>query len=142
MEKNNQSGFSLIELLLVVTIIGIISAIGIPSLRKGIRSADNSSAFGTMRTIATTQVGYYSSNNRFARLNELSNTLSNLGTPSGSPLGTTFTRGKFLIQMIPLMPTDDELKVGYIITATGPSDSGTPFVFKVSQTGEIVQITP
>jgi prepilin-type N-terminal cleavage/methylation domain-containing protein len=142
MKKNNQSGFSLIELLLVVTIIGVISAIGVPSLRKGIKAADNGSTFATMRTMATTQVGYYSSNGRFARLSELNNILQSLGSPSGSPSGTSFTRGRFLLEMSPMTPTDAQLKIGYIITATGPSDGGTPYVFKVSQTGEIVQITP
>jgi type IV pilus assembly protein PilE len=138
MKKNNQSGFSLIELLLVITILGVISAIGVPSLQKGIKAADNVSAFGTMRTIATIQVGYYSSNGRFARLSELTNTVKNLGTPSGS----SYVRGRFVLEMSPLSPTDAELKVGYTITATGPSDGGTPYVFRVSQTGQVVQITP
>ncbi len=138
MKKNNQNGFSLIELLLVVTIIGTISAIGVPSLQKGIKAADNGSTFATMRTIATTQVGFYSNNGRFARLSELNNTLKSLGTVSGNG----YQKGRFLLEMSPLTPTDAELKIGYIITATGPSDGGTPYVFKVSQTGEIVQITP
>jgi prepilin-type N-terminal cleavage/methylation domain-containing protein len=138
MKKNSQSGFSLIELLLVVTIIGVISAIGVPSLQKGIKAADNGSTFATLRTIATTQVGFYSNNGRFARLSELTNTLKSLGTPSGN----TYIRGRFTLEMSPQTPTDAELKIGYTITATGPSDGGTPYVFKVSQTGEIVQITP
>ena len=140
MRKNDQSGFSLIELLLVITIIGVISAIGVPSLQKGVRAAENGSAFATLRTIATTQVGFYSSNGRFARLSELNNTLKNLGTPSNS--GSGYIRGNFDYEMSPLTPTDAQLKDGYTITATGPGGSGTPYLFKVSQTGEIVQITP
>lgn len=138
MKKNNQSGFSLIELLLVVTIIGTISAIGVPSLQKGIKAADNGSTFATMRTIATTQVGYYSNNGRFARLSEINNIIKSLGTASGN----SYIKGRFTLEMSPLTPTDAELKDGYSITATGPNDGGTPFVFRVTQTGQVIQITP
>jgi type IV pilus assembly protein PilA len=137
MKKNNQEGFSLIELLLVVTIIGVISAIGVPSLQKGIKAVDNGSTFATLRTIATTQVGYYSTNGRFARLSELNSTLKSLGTASGN----SYVKGRFTLEMSPLTPTDAELKVGYTVTATGPND-GTQYIFKVSQTGEIIQLTP
>src|SRR5688572_19924742 len=63
MGNRNENGFSLVELLLVVVIIGIIAAIGIPALQKGVKAAENGSTFGVMRTIASTQLNFYSSNN-------------------------------------------------------------------------------
>jgi general secretion pathway protein G len=48
---SNEKGFSLIELLLVVVIIGIVAALAVPALQKGIRSAENGTTFATMRTI-------------------------------------------------------------------------------------------
>ncbi len=58
---NRQKGFSLIELLIVVSIILIIAAIAIPNLLRAKISANESSAAASVRTIGTAQVSYSTS---------------------------------------------------------------------------------
>ncbi len=54
----NQKGFSLIELLIVVVIIGIIAAIAIPNLLAARRSANEGSAISALRTLLGAQMTY------------------------------------------------------------------------------------
>jgi type IV pilus assembly protein PilA len=59
--KNNNKGFSLLELLIVVAIILIIATIAIPSLLRSRQAANESAAVANVRTLNTAQVTYLSS---------------------------------------------------------------------------------
>jgi type IV pilus assembly protein PilA len=56
--RTRQKGFSLIELLIVVAIILIISAIAVPNLLRSRMAANEASAVGSIRTINTSAIMY------------------------------------------------------------------------------------
>ncbi|HLA95375.1 MAG TPA: prepilin-type N-terminal cleavage/methylation domain-containing protein [Pyrinomonadaceae bacterium] len=138
-KRNNQKGFSLVELLVVVVIIGIVAALAIPALQKGIRAAENGTTFATMRSISSTQVMFFSQNNRFGRLPEIQ---AMMGNGIGTTLPDSVVRGRYVFQMTPVTPTDNELKTEYVITATRSVSDDIVYKYELTQSGKIKQILP
>ena len=130
-------GFSLIELLIVVSIILIIAAIAIPGLMKARISANQASAVESMRTILTAETSYQTSYGTYAP------TILALGSAGPCPPGTTPTAAQycFIDQTLSGATTPATGKSGYFFTyaiAAGNfafTLNGDPVV--INQTGDL-----
>lgn len=138
--KKNESGFSLIEILIVFVIIGILAILTFPYANKAKGAAEYNNAFATMKTMVAAQYNFYSQNSRYARLDELNTAqFGALGTVSGSPI--TLRRGNFTFQMSPDTPTDVQLRDHFTITATKPAmGADAPVVIQVNERGYITPV--
>ena len=140
MRNRKEEGFSLIELLCVVVIIGVIAALAVPALMKARLGAENGTTFATLRSVNSTEVSFFSSNGRFGRLSEVNPIMSN---GIGALTGNQIIRGKyFVFEMTPANPTDQELKDGFVITARRAISTDSIYQYELTQTGEIKQIFP
>jgi prepilin-type N-terminal cleavage/methylation domain-containing protein len=64
-------GFSLVETVLVVAIVGLLAAIAVPGLIASLRSAREVRAISNCRAVGSAQVAYFAVHNRFGIFNNL-----------------------------------------------------------------------
>ncbi len=65
-KMNNQKGFSLIELMISVAILGIIAAVAVPSFTSFMTKTRRADAITILTDVASEQQRFFSDNNRYA----------------------------------------------------------------------------
>ncbi|HEX8635344.1 MAG TPA: type II secretion system protein [Pyrinomonadaceae bacterium] len=66
-----QRGFSLLEVLIVVAIIGVVAALAVPNFVNSRQAAHNASAFSSLRLIHSAQIAYRARFDQYGDLTEL-----------------------------------------------------------------------
>ncbi|MGF1750340.1 pilin [Vibrio cionasavignyae] len=110
-KTNKQQGFTLVELMIVVAIIGILSAVAIPAYKDYVNKSEAASALATMKSLITPAELLIQDNGKLSSavstlgITKDSNTLGKIETADKS-ITFTFNSGSLLNKKITLARDD------------------------------------
>ena len=130
-QLENARGFTLVELMVVILIIGVLAAVAIPILRGHTDSVKWSEGKATMGSIATALRAYIvESGASFSRRP----TASQLGFSSGDLEGAYFTSRSYWWVII------DDDPIRYLIIARAPRGIRSPVLVILDQSGQFSEL--
>ncbi|MGC9402486.1 pilin [Vibrio genomosp. F10 str. 9ZC157] len=122
--NKKQKGFTLIELMIVVAIIGVLSAIAVPAYQDYVKKTEFASALGTMKSLVTPAELYYQEEGSLSVA--VDTLLGAIGTKTdASSLGTIGVESGALTFTFQSSAVPASTKITYTRSATGWSCSTT-----------------
>lgn len=143
LEKAEQSGFSLIELLMAVAIIGLIVAIAMPRVAGARQKANEASAVASLRAIVAAESIYqvtYPAQGYSPTLNNLGSNGSTCETPSPTNaclIDSTVASGLKDGYILDLLADYGTPHQNFTVTATPESSAAGACAFSADQSGNI-----
>ena len=147
--RRRDAAFSLVELLIVVTVLGILAAIAVPQFMAARRIAAERAVAATLRTMVAEQQLFFLNPvplppsamtdpiRRYARLHELNSYANRVFGATVATLYIDAPRVRY--SMVPMWPGTASLRGSFVIQATEQALDG-GFIYQIDESGRVVKI--